>query len=399
MTTILLSAGDLSGERHAAELVRVLRTRFPTIRFVGMGGAAMARAGVELAVDQKQLAVGGIFEVAGSLPRVVWAWRAMQRCLRETQPELIILVDSGGFNLPFARWARTQSKARILYYMAPQVWAWRTGRLRKLVNRTDRIAVIVPFERDFYASHGIPVDFVGHPAVDRVAPANGAGGDSERKRLRQSFGIDDEGMLLGIFPGSRRNEIARHLPIQLRAFSRLRAHEPKLANLKCMVVLASSLDRDAARKLVAEQVRDEFAGDPVDQGIHFAEAGDESIFSACDLAVAKPGTITVELMLRRIPMVVIGRVNRATALIARRSLRIKWFSMPNLVANDEIVPELMQDEATPIRIAAALAPLFEGEARERQIEQLDRACAALGEPGTAIRVAAIVEEMLGTHST
>lgn len=392
MKTILLSAGDLSGERHAAELVLALRDRIPNLRFVGMGGAAMEAAGVELCVDQRHLAVGGIFEILSSLPRVVRAWRGMQRCLRETRPELVILVDSGGFNLPFARSVRARGKARILYYVAPQVWAWRSGRLRRLADRTDRIAVILPFEPTFYAGHGVSVDFVGHPAVDGLVSPPTCTAPRDARNARAALGIDHETPVLGIFPGSRRNELTRHLPVQLAAFLQLRESEPALRDLQAIVGLAPSLDREDAQRIAAGPI----AAAP--GAIRIVAAADGRVLDSCDVALVKPGTITVELMLRRKPMVVIGRVHPLTAMIARRSLHVEWLSMPNLIAGAAIVPELLQQAATRDRIAVALAPLFQGEARERQIEKLDRASLRLGEPGAARRTAAIVEEMLGTAS-
>jgi lipid-A-disaccharide synthase len=391
VTTILISAGDLSGERHAADFVRALSQRMPSARFVGMGGAAMAAAGVELHVDQRNLAVGGFLEILGSLGRLARAWRGMRRCLRETRPDLVVLVDSGGFNLPFARFVRRHSKAKILYYVAPQVWAWRPGRIRRLAADIDRIAVILPFEPAFYAKHGLSVDLVGHPAVDRFAKAGGLAGLSERHRDRLALGFPAEARLLGVFPGSRRNELAQHLVVQLEAFLRLRK-EPGLGDLQALIGLASSIDPEHAKRIAAGPL----AAAP--GAIHFVAGDDGRLLDACDVALAKPGTVTVELMLRRRPMVVIGRAHPASVAIARRSLRVEWLAMPNLIAGREIVPELLQAEATPDRIAAALAPLFDGEPRARQIEALDQAARALGEPGAADRAAGIVEEMLGTLS-
>ncbi len=395
MTTILLSAGDLSGERHAADLVHALRDRIPDARFVGMGGRAMARAGVELSVDQQALAVGGVFEVVRSLPRVLCVWREMRRCVRETRPDLVILVDSGGFNLPFAKWLRRHSQARILYYVAPQIWAWRPGRLRRLAARTDRIAVILPFEAGFSEARGVEVDFVGHPLFDRSRPSDGPGVAVDPAAARASLsieGLDGGGPLLGIFPGSRRNELERHLPVQLDAFERLREREPGLRDLRGLVGVAPNLDLELARRIAGR--RRTAAPDT----IHFVRVDDARVLDACDVALVKPGTITVELMQRHKPMVVIGRVHPLTAMIAKRSLRIRWLSMPNLIAGAEIVPELLQREATRDRIAAALAPLFrlDGEVRARQVEALSRACLRLGGPGAARRTAAIAEELLET---
>ncbi|MFP6654249.1 MAG: lipid-A-disaccharide synthase [Myxococcota bacterium] len=394
MTTILLSAGDLSGERVAADLVHELRKRLPDARFVGMGGSAMTAAGVEIFVDQRHLAVGGIIEILRGLPSIIRAWRGMLRCLRETRPDLVVLIDSGGFNLPFARRVRAISKAKILYYVAPQIWAWRAGRLQRLADRTDRIAVVLPFESAFYADHGVIVDWVGHPAVDalRSEVPSESPAQSLRDIARIRLGIEREDVVLGIYPGSRRNEIERHLPIQIEAFMRLRTLLSKHCDLRGVVVMAASLDR---KELMAVAATSPSEASGV---LRFVAAEDGSMADACDVALAKPGTITVELMLRGRPMVVVGRAHPLTAMVARRSVKIAWLAMPNLIAEEQIVPEFLQEDATGDRIAAALAPLFAGEARERQIAALGLVSERLGRAGAAERTAAIVEEMLGSAS-
>jgi lipid-A-disaccharide synthase len=250
--------------------------------------------------------------------------------------------------------------------------------------------VILPFEQTFYFEHGVSVDFVGHPAVDDLVAPETCTTPLALRNARRSLGIEVGGSLLGIFPGSRRNELSRHLPIQLAAFLRLRESEPALRDLQCVVGLAPNLDCEQAQRIVAGPL----AAAP--GAIKLVAATDGRVLDSCDVALVKPGTITVELMLRRKPMVVIGRVHPATAMIARRSLQVEWLAMPNLIADAEIIPEFLQGAATRDRIAAALAPLFEGEARERQIEELDRASLRLGPPGAAKRTALIVEEMLGT---
>jgi lipid-A-disaccharide synthase len=358
----------------------------------------MRAAGVDLWADQENLAVGGIFEIATSLPRVVATWHKMLRCLRETDPDVVVLVDSGGFNLPFAKRIRTISRAKILYYLAPQVWAWREKRLRRLAERVDRIAVILPFEPAFYAERGVEVDFVGHPAVDALAADEReeevsfrSGGGSAFSRARGQLGIKAGDSVLGLFPGSRRNELERHLPIQLETFLRLRACEPRFRALQAVVGLTPNLDRAQALAMVHKICA------AAQDAVRVVTAEGASLLNACDVALAKPGTITVELMLRAVPMVVMGQVNRASAMIARRSLKIDWLSMPNLIAQEQIVPELFQDAATPDRICAALAPLFSGEARDCQVKALRRASQSLGSPGAADRTAAIVEELLGTR--
>ncbi len=391
MTMILVSAGDLSGERYAGELVDAIRKRRPESRFVGMGGAAMASVGVELVVDQRELAVGGIFEALSSLGRIFRAWREMTRCLREREPDLVILVDSGGFNLPFARLVRRLGRAKIFYYVAPQVWAWREGRLRVLAECTDRIAVILPFEKEYYALRGVDVDFVGHPILgsrsmeSSVSISVGERRDSARNRLD----LDPGASVIALYPGSRRSEIESHLALWIDSFRILLRDRPEL---KAVIVRAPSLDReDFEARVIA-------AAEDIAGSIVVATGDTQDSLDAADVALAKPGTITLELLLRGCPMVVAGRVNSWTSRIVRRSLKANYFSMPNLLMEKEIVPELIQEEACAEHIAGALSPLFEGPARAEQVEALLGARQRLGSRGAAERGALIVEELLGSAS-
>jgi lipid-A-disaccharide synthase len=392
MPTILLSAGDASGDAHAASLVRVLGERIPYARFVGLGGAKMEAAGVELLADARALAVGGIVELGGSSWRIARAWRAMVKGLKRLQPDLVILVDSGGFNLPLARRIRQVTNARVLYFVAPQVWAWRAGRLSKLVDRSDRIAVLFPFERDFYETHGVKVDYVGNPLLDE--PVATPTSSQARVKARRDLGLDEKRATILLLPGSRRNEVERHLPIQIAALAALLKRRPDLANLQAIVGLAPSID--------GEWIRDRLRTLP--EGIEVRlEEGGLRLIDAADVALTKPGTNTVELMLRGRPMVVMGSVNPLTASMVRRGLKVRWLSMPNLIAGEQIVPELFQADATPDRIAEELASLFLNDARcpglspvaAEQMMALSLARDRLGPAGAIERVADIVEELLG----
>lgn len=394
MATILFSAGDPSGEAHAAALVTALRRRRPELRCVGLGGTKMRAAGVEIVVDQQALAVGGIFELIPELGRIVGAWRRLSRALAETRPELVVLVDSGGFNLPFARRVRRRSNARILYFIAPQVWAWRPGRIRRLAARADRIVVCLPFEREFHESQGVRVDYFGHPLVDafagrRAAEPPGTDPGERRTQLRRRLDVPLDVPVLGIFPGSRRSELARHLPLQLDAFRRLRAGVPRLAQAIALVGLAPGFDEATLRRAAPGAL--EAAG----PAVRCVPPGDGLIFDALDVALTKPGTITLEAALHGCPMVVVGRVHPWTAWLARRSARVERVALPNLILGEEIVPERLQENATPEGIAEALAPLFEGPARTRQLAGLARVVERLGPPGAVEATARLVEEMLG----
>ena len=397
MPRILISAGDASGQEIAASLVRTLRSRRSDARFAGLVGEALAAEGVEAVADQADLAVGGGVELVPSLPGILRVWRRMGAALERFDPDLVVLVDSGGFHLPFARRVRRRSRAPILYAVPPQVWAWRSRRVARLAASADRIASIFPFERAFFEARGVVVDDVGHPILDGPLATPSTPGD--REAVRTSWGIDASTRLVGLFPGSRRNEVGRHLPVQLAALDRLRALAPEAVGLEGVVVRARSIDADQL-----EQIARSAGGGP----IRIVESARRTL-DALDVALTKPGTVTLELAMRACPMVVIGRVHPLTAFWVGRSLEAPFFSLPNLILGEAVVPELVQGEATADRIAAALAPLLWGDgdenpqaalsrspAAERQVAALRRVRDRLGEPGAIARLADIAEEMLGT---
>lgn len=380
MSSFLISAGDASGEMHAAELVRALRCRAPQSRFAGLGGDEMQRAGVELLAPQRDLAVGGLFEVLGSLRRIRSAWRRMNRALAK-RPDLLVLVDSPDFNIPLARRARRLGLP-VLYYIGPQVWAWRRGRVGKMARRVNRLAVIFPFEVDFYRGAGLPVEFVGHPLVERVADF---ARNWPRGRARDALRLAPERPLLALLPGSRRNELQRMLPLQLEVARILHA---RLPSLHFAVALAQSIPREAVAPLLAR----------ADLPLSLHEGRTWQVLRAADAALAKPGTVTMELALLGTPFAVALRVHPLSALIGRRLIEVPSFTMPNLIAGAPIVPEFMQEQAQPARIAEALWELLTGPpaspARQRQCEALDLVRRELGAGGSAERVAEIALEMI-----
>ncbi len=391
---VFISAGDASGDAIGAALVETLRERHPDWCFVGLAGEALLAAGVERVADQAELAVGGFGSLLGSAGRIVSTWRRMTRAIERNAPDLVVLIDSGGFHLPLARAVRRRCSAPILYYVPPQVWAWRSHRLRTLAERVDRIALILPDEPDFYAERGVRADFVGHPILDRAVATGFGAKASEAARSR--LGLPLDAPVLGLFPGSRRNEIARHLPIQLAAARRLRDEAGQHERLICVLVRAPSVTRESLDAILERSAEglSVVTTDALLDGI-----------DACDVALAKPGTVTLELTLRDRPMVVMGRAGRIAAALARRRVRVRWLALPNLIADHEIVPECLQEAAEPDRLVEALAPLFpgfEGEARgESTAARSQRAGFAkvrerLGMPGASERVAHLVEEMLGT---
>ena len=380
MTRLLVSAGDASGELHAAAVVDALRAGDAGFEVLALGGPALEKAGARILVPQSELAIGGLVEVLGDLGRVARAWRRMSRALREERPDLVMLVDSPDFNLPLARRAKRLG-LRVLWFISPQVWAWRRGRVRKLAARADRLAAIFPFEPAAYAGTRLRVDFVGHPLVDRLAPL----AQRPRASLRAALGLAPERPLVALLPGSRRNELASNAGLQLAAAAALHAQDPRIG---FALGVAPSLARaDAEAALRAARL-------PGLMDVALVVGRTHELVRAADVALSKPGTVTLEVALLGTPQVVAARVPASTAFVMRRLVNVRFWAMPNLIAGEALVPELLQEAAEPARIATALQALLAGPARARQLAGLERAAAALGGGGAAERTAAIAREML-----
>jgi lipid-A-disaccharide synthase len=381
MTTVLLSVGDASGDAAAADFVDALRAIAPGLRMVGLGGSELEKRGVELVAPQRDLAIGGIFELASSLQRVVAVWRRMIAALERERPELVVLVDSSGFNLPFARRAR-RAGAATLYYVAPQVWAWRPGRVRKLAARVDRIAAILPFEAAHYAGTGLSIEFVGHPLAERL---RGDGGVPSRELARQQLGVPAHAPVVALLPGSRRNEIHHGLVLQLVAARHVHAQRP---DCRFLLPIAASIDRAQIESVAGK------AHLPPGFPLEFVTSGSRAVLCACDVVLTKPGTATLEAVLLDRPCVVAGRTHPATAAIARRLVRVEHLALPNLIAARRVVPEFLQERADPRAIAASVEALFAGPARAAQRAEFAAIRRLLGDGRTSARVAAIAKEML-----
>ena len=381
MIRVVLSAGDASGDLHAAEVVRALRSRRPDLRIAGLGGDAMAAEGVELAVHQREIAVGGLVEVLPALGRVRAAWRRMGRLIGGGV-DLLLLVDSPELNLPLAARAR-RAGVYVLYYVCPQVWAWRRGRIRKIARRVDRLAAIFPFEPEVFRGTGLRVEFVGHPLVD---PLRELRERLDREGARAELGLDPHRPLVLLMPGSRSNEVRYGLPLHLEAARRLHARDPRVA---FALAVAPTIDAAAVEAAVAA------AGLPSLLRMDLVRGRPREAILASDAVLVKPGTSTVEIALLGRPMVVTGRGHPLSAALMRRLIRVPHLAMPNLIAGREVVPELLQEAARPAAIADALAKLLDGPARARQLEALGRVRERLGPGGAAERVAAMAHEMLG----
>jgi lipid-A-disaccharide synthase len=374
---ILISAGEASSDMYAARLAIALRERIGA-KFFGMGGPHMAEAGVELMADYHEVAVVGIAEVLHKIPSVV---RVQNRLAREAllrEASLAILVDSPGTHLGVARRLKNRH-VPVGYFIGPQVWAWRSGRVRIVKRRVKRMVVIFPFEEKIYRDAGVPVDFVGHPLVDIVKPT------MPRAEFAARHGLSADRPIVALLPGSRRSEVARNFPAILEACERLTAEMREGSGPQFVHAAAPGLAQATSADILARShsVLRRIEGETYD------------VLASADCAIVASGTATVEAALLGTPMVVVYRVAPVTAFVLRRLVHTPFFSMVNLVAGRRVVPELMQDDFTPAAVAAEVRRLLEsGVAREEMKAGLAGVRASLGSGGAIERAADVFAGML-----
>jgi lipid-A-disaccharide synthase len=379
---IMLSAGEASGDLHGATMCRAIRAIDPAVRLVGMGGPRMAAAGVELLVDPTAHAAVGTSEALGRVPGLVRAYRLLVTRLRQCKPVAIVLIDFPEFNLRLARQAR-RAGVPVVYFVPPQLWAWRRGRIRQMARRVTRVLAAFPFEKGLYEGAGVPVEFVGHPLLD-VVPS-----DLDRAKARRRLGIDERRTVVGLLPGSRRQEVVRLLPHMLDAAARLAADDGRRS---FVLGLAATVERALVDALLARQRH--AAGGPT---VQVVEGLTHEVMAAADVLLIASGTATLEAALLGSPMVVCYRVSRLTELMARLLTRTAWISLPNIVAGRGAVPEILQDDVTGDRLAReAERLLVDPAAAAAQREAFKELRARLGEPGVGERAARAVLTLAGT---
>ncbi|PYV35407.1 MAG: lipid-A-disaccharide synthase [Acidobacteria bacterium] len=384
-TRIMMVAGERSGDIYGGELVAALRARIPGLSAFGCGGEAMREAGVETLEDAHRLSMAGITEVVTGLAR---AWRALRRLAREARrrrPALAVLIDFPDFNLRLAKRLRATG-IRVIYFVSPQIRAWRRGRIRQLRERVEKVLCIFDFEEKLYREAGVPVEYVGHPLLDRVRAR------MTREEFYQAVGLDPALTTVALLPGSRRREVAVHLPIMLDAAERLQSRR------RVQVVTA------VAPSLGPEWVDSRFRGN--DLAMPLAAVGSNGpalagganasrltratydALAYSDLALVASGTATVEAAILGRPMVVVYRVSPLTWAAGKFLVKVPFYSMVNLLAGKAVVRELMQGEFTAAKLAAAAEFLLDHpEARETMIRELAAVRARLG-AGHAIERAA-----------
>jgi lipid-A-disaccharide synthase len=379
-SSILLSAGEASGDLYAARLATALKERMDVAIF-GMGGLQMRAAGVEIIADYSEVSVVGISEVLGRLPSLR---RAMRRLVSEAErrrPLLAVLTDFPGFHLRLARKLRPKG-IRNVYYICPQFWAWRPWRVNLVRRRFAQALCIFPFEEKFYADAGVPVKFIGHPLVGNVKAT------LTRELFCKKYGLDEGSRIITILPGSRRGEITNHVPVLAEALLEIR-RRPK-ASFEFVIAVAPGLD--------LEQIKARF---PAHSQARLVRDDTYNALAAADLAIVSSGTATVETALLGKPMIVVYRLSPLTAWLAKSLVRINFFSMVNLIGGRAIVPELIQDGFTAQRIATEVERLLfpSGDGKqplEEMILGLQEVRRQLGPPGAVERAADAIVALLQT---
>lgn len=367
--TIFISAGEESGDLHGAALARALRERIPGVRLIGLGGGRMRDAGVELLADLRDLAVMGLVEVLRHLPFFLELKKRVWRALEEERVDLVVPVDYPGFNLRLARHAHSRG-IPVLYYIAPQVWAWHKSRVRDLARDTDAVAVVLPFEEEFFRRNGAPVSYVGHPLLDREPLRE------TRGEWAAAHGLDPARPILGLFPGSRAQEVRRHLALFAAAAARVVDRRPEV---QPAVAVPPGLDPSA------------YAGArwPL---VHDARG----LLTHAAAALVKSGTTTLEAGIAGTPMVVAYRMNPLSYAVARRMVKVPHIALANLIAEERVAPEFVQDAASPEALAGALLPLLDEASPERTAMRagLARIPGRLGGPGASARVAELAARLI-----
>lgn len=372
---IFISAGEASGERYGAMLIEAVRARVPAAKFFGLGGAAMESAGCQRIVRAEKIAVMGITEVVLHMPRIYGEYRRLVRSIRARKPDVAVLIDFPDVNFRLARELKKLG-VPVIYFVSPQLWAWKKRRIRWVRERVAKMLVIFPFEESYYRERGVDAEFVGHPLADVEKPA------ATREEFARRHGLDERKEWIGLLPGSRAKELRLNLP-EMAAAARLLG-----GGYEYLLPAAATLDGSWVRRMVAEQ-----------SGVAIRVVDDaRATLQHARASVVASGTATVEAAMAGNPFIAVYRLSRLSYAVASRLVRLPHVAMVNLIAGKRVVSELIQREFTVANVVAALRPLLvEGTARTEMMRELRAVRSALefqgpaNGPGTAIeRVAECV---------
>lgn len=373
--SVMIVAGEASADMHGAHLVRALHKHRPDLAFSGMGGPELATAGVEILYDASLISVVGLVEVFGHLSHHFRAMKILKQRLKSSKPSLLILLDLPDFNLRLAAFAKKQG-IPVLYYISPQIWAWRTGRVKKIARLVDRMAVILPFEQEFYRKHGVKVDFVGHPLVDYLGEGIGGQGN-------QTAASPGDHLKVGVMPGSRKKELEALLPV---FFETCRLLATRQSNLEFFLFCAPGVEPATLRSLIPADLAGLF---------RVIEKDRYDFMRRCAAVIVASGTATLELALLDTPMVVAYRMAPLTYWLAGKLVKVPFMSLVNLVVGSQVVPELLQERVTAQVVLEQLQPLLtDGPQRRRMLQGFLQLRKKLGQGGASEKTAAIALDMI-----
>jgi lipid-A-disaccharide synthase len=398
---ILISAGEASGEMYGAQLMEALRQRSPSLQFFGAGGERMRAAGCEIVVDAKDLAVVGITEILNHLPKILGLYRKLIRAAEEKRPEIAIVIDSPAFNWRVARQMRKRG-IPVVYYVCPQFWAWRQGRVKLLRKYVDKALVIFPFEEKFYRDRGVDATFVGHPLADLPSPA------ITRQAYAAENGIDPAKSWITLMPGSRRKEVRMNLPTILDAADRLelekdrldkdRLEKNRLGNgYEFLLPVARTLDSSFLAEQIAAQTTASSTKTRQPASLPKIRLVPESLPALFHsrAGIVASGTATVEAALMGTPFVMVYRVSPLTYALGKPRVKVPHFAMVNLIAEEEIVPELVQHKFTVENIVTELNKILpDGEPRTRMLQRLSTVKTRLGGTGADLHPSDLAAEII-----
>jgi lipid-A-disaccharide synthase len=367
---IMIVAGEASGDMHGAKLAEALARQDRRPDVFGIGGDRMRSAGVRIEVDAHRLSVVGITEVLAKLPQILDGMRTAKRLIREKKPDLLILIDFPDFNLHLASFAKRHA-VPVLYYISPQIWAWRQGRVRKIRRIVDHMAVILPFEETFYRRHGVPVTFVGHPIMDHYVSA---ADPSVPPR-------DDQTATVGLLPGSRDSEVRKLLPLMLSAAERI----GRRRNVHFLLSQAPSVSPDLIRRLTQD----------VHLPITLFRGDTGRLLRQASLVIVASGTSTLEAAIHGTPMIIVYKVSPLSYRLGKALIRVPHIGLVNLIAGKRVAPEFIQDEASPDQVAAQVLALLEDAEHMGEMKyELAEVTRRLGSPGASDKVAKIAWKLL-----
>ncbi len=374
MYKIMISAGEASGDLHGASVANALKISRPDIALFGMGGQAMRAAGVEIVYDIAELGIIGLVEVVRNLPKLFKLRRMLADLMEKERPDVLVVIDYPDFNMRLARIAK-QKGIPVVYYISPTVWAWRRGRAKELARTTARVAAIFPFEADVYREAGANVTFVGHPLLDIVKPT------MAKEEAYRHFNADPSRPLVLLMPGSRQQEIVNLLPVMLTAGEKIVQQVP---NCQFFLPVASTISREMLQNIIS--------GYNIDITLTTGHTYD--LMGIADIAVAASGTVVLEASLMGLPTIVIYKLAALTYFLGKFLVKIPHFSLPNIIAGRQIIPELIQNAANPDNVAQETAAILTDSAtRNRILADLAEVRDKLGEAGAVQRVAGVILEV------